>query len=333
MTADLHNLDGSMPDVDLIYSTLEYWQFLNSILGSDLEVLTATNDAGKTICLPLFSVEGPLGRVANSLPFYGGHGLPAVTSVDQALRSQLLAQVEDRISRGAFQSVTVIENPLSPLTEREVESLTYLEEVDSRTSQMTIWSSKESFRSDDLLVSFHQKTRNAVRKGLSHLQEVFLSDDPSVIEFLVREHQESVSRLGGLSKTRNQIEALHHFLDRNTRIYVATTKEGGVGAALLTLENTNITEYFIPVIRHELRETQLLSALIFKVMCTSFEEGRAIWNWGGTWRNQSGVYRFKNRFGSRDRNYRYFGWCTEKISSQSSHDLVANYPYWYVRKF
>jgi len=333
MTADLHNLDGSVPGTDLIYSTLEYWQFLNSILGSDLEILTATNKSGKTICLPLLSVEGPFGRVANSLPFYGGHGLPAVNVDDQALRSQLLAQVEDRISLGAYQSVTVIENPFSPLAEREVESLAYLEEVESRISQMTIWSSTASFKSDDLLLSFHQKTRNAVRKGLSNLQEVFLSDDPSVIEFLVREHQESISRLGGLSKTQNQIEALHRMLDQNTRIYVATTKKGSVGAALLTLENRNITEYFIPVVRHELRESQLLSALIFKVMCMSFEEGRTIWNWGGTWKNQSGVYRFKSRFGSSDRNYRYFGWSTEKLSSQSSHDLVANYPYWYVRKF
>lgn len=333
MTSICDTNQEPMPEPDLIYSTTEYWRFLGSILNADLEVFTVTSNSGETLQLPLFSVEGPFGRVANSLPFYGGHGLPALNSHDDALRLKLVGQVEDQIRRGVYQSVTLIENPSAPLTKREIQELSFLEEVDSRISQMTVWSSTDVFKGDDLLAMFHQKTRNAVRKGLSNLQDVYISDDPSVVDFLVRQHKESIERLGGISKTRKQINALFQFLGDNTRIYVATTNSGEIGAALLTLENAQVTEYFIPVVRHDLRESQLLSGLIFRAMCRSFEEGRTIWNWGGTWKTQSGVHRFKSRFGARDRDYRYFSWCTEKVSAQSNQDLLAGYPYWYVRKF
>ena len=54
------------------------------------------------------------------------------------------------------------------------------------------------------------------------------------------------------------------------------------------------------------RSEQPLSVLIFRAMQDAIKEkGSKHWNWGGTWKSQHGVYRFKSRWGAHDNKYRY----------------------------
>jgi hypothetical protein len=181
---------------------------------------------------------------------------------------------------------------------------------------------------------FHQKTRNAIRKGLLRVGEIReATKDTEVFDFLVREHISSIKSLGGQPKERYVFESLAKNLPDFFRIHAAYTKENELASALLTLEYEQTVEYFTPVMKPEFRESQILSALIFKVMQQKFQNGFRYWNWGGTWQSQEGVYRFKNRFGARDFPYRYFHWCEDQIQNKSSEQLLEAYPYWYTRKF
>ena len=61
-----------------------------------------------------------------------------------------------------------------------------------------------------------------------------------------------------------------------------------------------------PATLEEYRSYQPLSALIYRAMVDSVtEKNMEYWNWGGTWLNQSGVYKFKARWGTQDFPYRY----------------------------
>ena len=63
-------------------------------------------------------------------------------------------------------------------------------------------------------------------------------------------------------------------------------------------------------------------------------EGYEIWNWGGTWESQKGVYRFKERFGSITKTYRYFNReIDNNIRQLSKKNLDNHFKYYYAYKF
>ena len=82
------------------------------------------------------------------------------------------------------------------------------------------------------------------------------------------------------------------------------------------------------------RDSQALSALIYEVILIASKNGFKFWNWGGTWQSQTGVYRFKSRWGAKDIKYRYFNSVnSESINLASQEELITSYPFFYVRKF
>ena len=59
-----------------------------------------------------------------------------------------------------------------------------------------------------------------------------------------------------------------------------------------------------------------------------------IWNWGGTWLSQEGVYRFKNRWNSNNIEYRYMTYLNNKdILKASKEELLEEYKNFYVCPF
>ena len=49
----------------------------------------------------------------------------------------------------------------------------------------------------------------------------------------------------------------------------------------------------MPVVNSEARSLQPTSAIIYFAMNDTRERGFKLWNWGGTWASQDGVYKFK----------------------------------------
>ena len=87
-----------------------------------------------------------------------------------------------------------------------------------------------------------------------------------------------------------------------------------------------IRDSYTPVIVEEHREKQPLSLLIFEAMKDASKEGYKLWNWGGTWLTQDGVYRFKSRWGTKDINYYYYTKInSERIYHCSKEELLNEY--------
>ena len=322
-----------MITAQLIYYSYQYTAFLTDLLSCADESIRLQNSESDDR-IPLLVKDGTFGRVANSLPFFGSHGGPVVAGESDENRLALLLALEGLIGSQTYSSVTVVENPFTPLSITEVSALNFLKEVDARVSQITCWPENTEATEESLMAIFHQKTRNAIRKGLLRVGEIKeTTKDTEVFEFLVREHISSIKSLGGQPKERYVFESLRKNLPDYFHIYAAYSKENELASALLTLEYEQTVEYFTPVTTPEFRESQILSALIFTIMQQKFQKGFRYWNWGGTWQSQEGVYRFKNRFGAQDFPYRYFHWCNDQIQSKSSSQLLDAYPYWYTRKF
>ena len=66
-------------------------------------------------------------------------------------------------------------------------------------------------------------------------------------------------------------------------------------------------------------------------MTDAAARGFTRWNWGGTWLTQEGVYRFKKKWGARERRYHYYVTINDRTFLQrSAADLSAGYPWYYT---
>lgn len=312
----------------MIYYTLKFKAFLEKQTSSIGLYYIVTNEK-EEVCgiLPLVQKEGPLGKVLNSLAFYGSNG-GILASCDEA-SNLLIEKYMELVNTGEFVSSTLIENPLDknyPYNRLSVD------EFDFRIGQLT--NIHGNFVNlEDLMLRFDSKTRNIIRKAVK--SEVHISIENDKFEFLMRTHFANMEAIGGLAKEKTFFENVPIYFEAGVdfNIYVARVGDELV-AATLVFYFGKVVEYYTPVIVKEYRPLQPLSYIIVKAMYDASKLGYEWWNWGGTWQSQGGVYDFKSKWGTIDINYNYYITLKDKkLYSVKKEDLLTYYGGFYVLPF
>jgi hypothetical protein len=311
----------------LLYQSSRYMALLEDLLGCQQVTLLAINDDGNlTGALPLLEADGPFGVVVNSLPFYGSNG--GLIGSDPSACQALAEAYNAKVARPGMAAATVIENPLGASL-----AVAWRHEMtDERIGQFTPIGHAEDHEAM-LMAAFHYKTRNMIRKAQKLGATVAVEN--GAMDFVVQVHEENMREIGGQAKPRGFFELIPvHFragLDYN--IYV-TRLEGEPVAAVLLFYFNRTVEYFTPVVRKEFRDSQGLSASVYRAMCDASKAGFHWWNWGGTWLSQDGVYRFKSRWNTQDLRYRYYTTVRNPAVLRARRsELLSDYPFFYVVPF
>lgn len=287
-------------DDAMLYHTLAYKSMLEAVLDdATSEYRLAVDEDGRVRgCLPLFVKSGPLGDVCNSLPFYGSHG--GVIADCLTAYTCLLDWYNERVGQDDVCASTWIANLSGPPGREPPEH----DMTDYRIGQVTSISYPDNHR-ENLMASFHQKTRNMIRKAEKSGFRVEVDNDS--FAFLHETHIANLEQLGGKAKPGDFFESVAKCFsaDKDYRIYVASL-DGQPAAALLLFYYKQFVEYYVPVVRQEYRNLQPISLIVLQAMADASQSGYRFWNWGGTWATQDGVYRFKSRFAADDQEYSYF---------------------------
>lgn len=310
----------------LLYHSTRYMGFLVELLSCEQRTLLAVQDGVVVGALPLLSKDGPLGNVLNSLPYYGSNGGVLGTSPEAA--AQLLAHYNQLLDSGSVAAATLVENPLCRMSP---DSVTH-ELVDERIGQFTSLDFSEDWASC-LMGSFHQKTRNMIRKAEKLGVVVDIENDK--LNFVRDIHVQNMTEIGGLPKSDDFFRLIPRYFEagKDYNIYVARL-EGEPVAAVLNFYFNNTVEYYTPVVCKAYRDTQALSLAIFSAMVDASRIGFLRWNWGGTWLTQEGVYRFKKRWGTQDLPYTYFVQLNNrKFLEMTRAEVLAGYPSFYTLPF
>lgn len=323
-----------LQDDALLYASNCYRHLLRSVLGaSDRYLYVVDNQSRITSVLPAFvSRPGKWGPVLNSLPFYGSNG--GIVGPHDSESARVLTDRFYEIARETkCISATIISSPLdSPEMDAWYRNNLEYDAIDERMCQMTPLS-VDSCQDDRLIASFHQKTRNMVRKAEKVRVEVSVENE--MLDFVQEVHTQNMQAIGGIAKSRRFFSMLPRYFKPNDdfKIYVARIDGEPVAAVLLFYFNKTV-EYFTPVIRAEFRTTQALSGAIFRAMSDASKCGFRWWNWGGTWATQESVYLFKKRWGAKDLSYRYFVKLYDKsLAQRSREEILAEYSNFYVLPF
>jgi hypothetical protein len=311
----------------LLYQSSRYMGFLQELLACEQRTLLVFDQNKRIVgALPLMSLNGPFGKVLNSLPYYGSNG--GIVASDADVQQTLIAAYNEQTSGQDVAASTLIENPLF-----EIDYALVDEDLrDERIGQFTPIAHSQN-HADALMEQFHYKTRNMVRKAEKLGIKVQVENDQ--MEFLAGVHEENMREIGGLAKTRNFFTLIpkHYRADKDYKIYVARL-DGQPVAAMLVFYFNRTAEYYTPVVLKDFRDTQALSAVIHTAMSDASKAGFAWWNWGGTWLTQDGVYRFKSRWGTKDITYRYFIKVNNRdLLKATREELLTGYPSFFTVPF
>jgi len=95
-------------------------------------------------------------------------------------------------------------------------------------------------------------------------------------------------------------------------------------------------EYHTTCLREDYRSAGPLNRIVIDKMIKYGMAGFRYWNFGGTWKSQTGVYKFKKSFGAQDHPYFYFTKFfrdLERVKALRPETIVRDYPLCYVVPF
>jgi Acetyltransferase (GNAT) domain len=314
----LHSVPNS-----LLYYARRYRGFIEDLLGCRSTYWLAWQDERIAGVLPVMERDGPWGRVLNSLPYFGSNG--GALALTSAAEEALVLQFDRLAAETGVVAATWISHPLLPSRSACPEH----DFVDERIGQLTPLDGGEAA----LLERIDGSARRNIKKARSSGVTVTIRND--AFDFLETTHRANMMEIGGKAKGVEFFAKVprHFRADDDYRIYIAE-RAGRPVAALLLFYFNGVVEYFTPVTDATERNSQPMALILQRAMGDAAARGFIWWNWGGTWLAQTGVWRFKHKWGAQDRRYRYYVKLNERsILVHSASQIEAAYPGFYVVPF
>lgn len=309
-----------------LYYSLSYKSFLQDLLGCTPEYWIAWDSDRIVGVLPMMWQEGPYGRVANSLPYYGSNGGVVAATSDAAVA--LTQKYNELACAQGVLSSTWICHPL-----RRIGHLPKHTFVDERIGQFTSLEWCSSDIESSLRAAIDGSARRNIRKA--ETSGVSVRQSHEQLEFIQRVHQDNMAAIGGKAKSKEFFAKIpRHFKpDKDYRIYIAE-RNGRMVSGLLLFYFNRTVEYFTPVTVSSERENQPMALILARAMVDAARAGFSRWNWGGTWVGQEGVWRFKRKWGATEHRYHYLVQLNiAEIVTRPRTDLLRAYPGFFVVPF
>ena len=279
--------------------------------------------------MPYLVKDGPFGCIVNSMAFYGSNGGIIQPQNNPAVGEVILREFDSLIDKLGVCCATIIPNPLVRLGALESFDYTY---KDERIGQFTFNHNLAS--KEELIATFANPRPRNIRKAMNSGIKIELSKSKEAIEFLSRTHKENMLAIGGLPKEQDFFYSIPNSIpDNKWNIFLAKKDQENV-AGLLVFYHGQTVEYFTPAVVGKYRSFQPLSLIILEAMYDAYTKGFTNWNWGATWLTQKGVYDFKKKWNTEDRQYFYLTRVINNdILSASEADLLRWYKGFFVVPF
>jgi hypothetical protein len=309
-----------------IYTNLKFIDAIASYTDSKAFFVLKSESGRIKAALPFSIYSGVYGRVINSLPFYGSHG--GITALEKSYiqsKEMIDALLEYAESVDSV-AVTVIE----PLFNRDSQEI--FKDFDYRDSRIGMLNEVDcNGNVESIMASFSPRARNSVRKAMQSGLKVVESQSPESIEFLARIHFENMTSAGRKAKSKNFFTEFLSQIPEDNWVIIEAHLEGERVASLLLIFTSDVIEYFTPVTLTVYKQLQPLSLLILHGFLFATKKKIRYWNWGGTWTNQEGVYKFKKQWNPIESTYfRYTKILRQTILDIDTPTLMSAYPHYYV---
>ena len=332
--AGYESFASSIPEAMVTFSP-SWLGLIQSTAGGEGFMLTARQEGDLKAALPFFiSPDRGHGTVLNSLPFFGSSsGVLIDTELEQTdLIGKMLEQLVEEAQRRNCRSLVLISSLLDSEHKNGLyRSVIMPDHEDYRIGQATILDCGKEELIDRFAPCKRNNVRNAIRQGVT-LRE---SCDAEDWDWVIQMHEVRMEAMGGTAKPKSfktwGLDAIKN--NPACRLTIAEI-DGKRCAGLLTIQHGRFTEYAFPVSDWDLRASKGMFLLIHESMQYSIDTGKDIYNFGGTWKTQTSLYEFKNRFAASDYNYYYYIKILDKtVYDCTPEQLIDAFPMYYVIPF
>lgn len=301
----------------LFYQSSKYKDFLKALLNCSENYLVAIENDQILGALPLMLCQTELGRVYNSLPYYGSNG--GILWDNPGAFKGLVGAYNEIATSATTLASTIINNPFCG------------ESLDGVAHNLTDWRIGQftQLNAIEIEASARRNVKKAIREGVT------IGIDHEKIDRLREMHQENIGAIGGIPKSDRFFSLVpKYFLpEHDYDVYVAWM-DGEMIGALLVFYFNRVVEYFTPSIDSEFRDKQPLSLILQTALNDAVRKGFVWWNWGGTWPSQNGVYRFKKKWGATERFYYYYTQLNDPcLLDYTPRTLLNSFPNFFLLPF
>ncbi len=308
------------------YHSKNHILFLKDLLKIDPYFIQVKEKNEIIGVMPFFQKKSEYGMVINSLPFFGSYG-GIVTKNDCS--KLILDEFNNFNLENDILSSVIIPNPILQ-NESIYENFYSYTFKDQRLIQCLNLKNKSE---NDLWNSFEQRVRRAIRK--SQKLDITITNPEftnGVIDEFYNMHVTEMQSKGGKIKPKNFFRNIRNnfTIHHDYEIFCAKNNEK-ILSYLLVFYHNNITEYYMPAYTSESKNTQSTSLLIWNSIISSLDRGINYYNFGGTWKNQPELYKFKRGWNSSDYMYNYYIKCDiDKIKEIGIDEISKKIEYFYV---
>ncbi len=279
--------------------------------------------------VPGFVKSTKIGTCYCSMPFFGPNA--GVMCLDQALSKEIhnsiidytVKQVEKMFNPIAISFYTPLFFDDFDLYDKNLSNSVFVEKHTQYLDiQRTEWSNKIRY---DL--------RKAEKSGVTISESV----TPEKLAILIDIYNENCADYGIPPKPRKFIERLGKSAadGRHLEIYFAYHEEEIIGGLIVIFSKTTLS-YYLPCSRDSSRSLQAVTFMIDHAFKKAKGRGIKYWNWESSPDQESGVFKFKKKWGSVGSTYRVYAklLCTmDYLKSLGREGIEREFPFFFVYPF
>ncbi len=325
------------------YYLRDYLNHVSDFTDSKLNVFDVDG-----FLINFFVKVGKWGKVVNSSPFFGSHGGFYKAFEKEVLDCKVMSMDElaEWLTQHDVASVTIVENPycdaVALAKNQELIDILKTRQIisyDIITRFSSVKWLKNITDSDTLMMSYHSKTRNCLRKYLKSGAYIETYNPTCSIFnerllWIANEHRRAIEAKNGVAKPLSYFQTLSKYFHSDRLEVKVSFINGEPIGGLLNFKTGNQTEYWVPVVTDFGRANNAIYGMIDDTLKNAINKEGALLNFGGSWSTQNDLQRFKSRFGSKVCDYKYHCFVQSgSILNASSADLLGDYPYFFIRRF
>lgn len=278
--------------------------------------------------LPTFRKEAPPGVIYSSLPYFGPNAgvlcnhLEATADIHETLLQALLhrAKQEDV-------SICSIYTPFM------FDNFDLYDSVMPEAIHVEKFTQYLELNFDTRSKNFGRNLRKARREGVQVCKEITAER----IDAFYKIYEQNCTDYDISLKPKKCIELLvdEALIGKHTDIYFAYHEEEMIGG-LLMIWSPLTASYYIPCTLSESRTLQAGPLLIDHALQDARTRGIRIWNWESSPARESGVFRFKKKWGSLEGSYRIYVQTfqsREVFQKLGRKGILQHYPNYFVYPF
>jgi hypothetical protein len=289
--------------------------------------LAARRQGELTAVLPAFMRRAPEGTVFSSLPFFGPNA--GVLCGEGPQRDAAHAALLDALLDKARQSGAVSCSVYTPFLGDAFEAYERMQ-PDAVVEKFTQYA---VIGGDGWNADLRYDLRRAGRLGVT----VSADASPERLDALYEIYRQNCADRNIPLKPRACIERLTRpeALGKHAMLYFALHEDKVIGG-LLNVCSPATVSYYVPCAADEARTLQPITVLIDRAFQDARAAGRRVWNWESSPSRDCGVYRFKEKWNSRESLYRIYVWCprgTGPLAELGRERIAAAFPFFFVYPF